>query len=101
MNDPLKYETRHLLFEVGDYVTFYYFIVIMNRWKQYEEFWTLILSYNNPLHILLLDVAFLRAKSFKQLFAYLICKVVLWPVAKANKILNISGQKTSILMMIF
>ena len=33
MNDPLKYETRHLLFEVGRsiYVTFYYFIVIMNR----------------------------------------------------------------------
>ena len=47
MNDPLKYETRHLLFEVGRsiYVTFYYFIVIMNRWKQYEEFWTLWLLY--------------------------------------------------------
>ena len=50
MNDPLKYETRHLLFEVGDYVTFYYFIVIMNRWKQYEEFWTLCPFFLTTIH---------------------------------------------------
>ena len=56
MNDPLKYETRHLLFEVGDLAKFlrdlllYFIVVIMNRWKQYEEFWTLCPFFLTTIH---------------------------------------------------